>query len=129
MFSTIVDRALLALLVASIFAGLGTLVYAQHEHGQVATLRMSVQDAKREQKQAEADRDAALQAAAAAQKQQQAVQDAIAVQAKQFDAAQHFAVEARAKIGMASKSPQTAKILETPVPKEIWDAIYQRPGE
>lgn len=112
-----------ALGVAIVVAG-GSLWFADHEHGKLAPMQQKIADAAQAASQAGADRDAALSAAADARKQLAAAQAAFVEAASAAQAASAAAASAHAKLDAAMKDPDTAKLLTTPVPGPVWDAIY-----
>jgi hypothetical protein len=126
---SIIDKVLAVLLAVAIAVGLGSLWYADHEHGKLAPLQSQLASVAVAASQAAADRDAALQAAADAQKQASAAQAALDLQASAAQAAAIAASEARGKLAKAAQTPEVAKTLDTPLPKQVWDAIYKPTGD
>lgn len=127
----LLDRLILIALGVAIIACLAIGAWSYHEHTingklqlQNTALSLAVSDARLQQKQAEADRDSALKAAAAAETQRAAIESAMSSQATDLQSAQKFEKMAREKLATLSKDPATAKILNTRVPKQIWDALY-----
>ena len=129
MLSTILDKVLAGLLALSLVCGLGALWYADHERQKIAPLQNQVHEATIAAAQAAADRDAAQLAAKAAQTQLKAAQDALSSAAHSAAAASASASDAQAKLAVAAKVPDVAKVLDTPLPAAVWDAIYNQPGE
>lgn len=125
MFTSIVDKILLALLAGALLAGAGAIWYADHEHAQIAPLQQKVADAAVAASQAVADREAAQQAASDAQAQLAAAQKAIAAQAASAASAASAAATARSALAaLAAKQPTIKQTLDIPLSKDVWDAMY-----
>ena len=128
MFSSILDKVLATLLAIALLGGAGSLWYADHEHQKIAPLQLEVNNANTAAKQAQADRDAAILAANNAQVQAKAAQDAEAAAVQSAASAAQAASNAKSKLAIAGKTPAIAKVLDTPLPPEIWNAINNEPG-
>jgi multidrug resistance efflux pump len=125
----ILEKLLAAALGISIIVACGSLWYADREHQQIAPLQSKIADAQQAAQQASNDRDAAIKAADAARAQLKAAQTAFAEAASAANAASSAAASARAKLQAAQSSAETAKLLTTPVPGTVWDAIYNPTGK
>jgi hypothetical protein len=128
MFSSILDKVLTACLAVALLIGAGSLWYADHEHQKIAPLQLAVSNANTAAKQAAADRDAAILAANNAQVQAKAAQDAQQVAENSAAVAASAAKDAKSKLALAGKTPAIAKVLDTPLPPEVWNAINNEPG-
>lgn len=125
MFTSIIDKVLAALLGIALFAGAGAIWYADHEHARIAPLQQQVAAAAVVASQAIADREEAQQAASAAQAQLAAAQRAVAVQAASAASAASDAHAARSALAaLSAKQPTIKQTLDAPLPKEVWDAVY-----
>jgi hypothetical protein len=125
----LLDKLLAVALGVSLIVGGGALWYADYEHAKLAPLQQKVTLANTAAKQAVADRDTALAAAADAQKQLKIAQQAEAAAAASAAQATNDAKAARGKLDAVSKSPDVAKTLDAPLPRAVWDAIYNASGK
>lgn len=126
---TLLDKLLSVALGVTIIAACGSLWYADHEHGKIEPLTQKLRDANTAAKQADADRDAALKAAADAQAQLKAASDAVAQANHNAAVAADAASAAHGKLALVSKSPDAAKVLDTSVPAQVWEAINNTTGK
>lgn len=129
MFSSILDKVLAALLAVALLGGAGSLWYADHEHQKIAPLQLAVATANTAAKQAAIDRDAAILAASNAQVQAKAAQDAQHAAENSAAVAAKDAKDAKSKLAIAGETPAIAKVLDTPLPPEVWNAINNEPGK
>lgn len=125
----LLEKILTVALGVSLLFGGGAVWYADHARQQLEPMRLKIADAAQAASQASADRDAAIQAAAVAQAQLKAAQDAFAQAASAAAAASATAASAHAKLQAAANSPDVSKLLTTPVPNAVWDAIYNPTGK
>jgi hypothetical protein len=125
----LLDKLLAIALAGSILVAGGCLWFADHERQQLVPWQQRAADAAVSASQAAADRDTALQAASDAQAQLRAAQAAFNEAASAALAASAAAASAHAKLLAAASSPDVAKVLTTPVPATVWNAIFDQKGE
>ena len=124
---SILDEILGALLAIAVIVGASALWYADHEHSNAVLQRQQLASIAVAASQAAADRDAAIRAASDAEAQLKAAEKAVAAAQASEAAAQAAASEARGKINtIARANPDIAKTLNTQLPKEVWQAIYNQ---
>lgn len=128
MFSSILDKILSVALGLALLGGGGALWYADHEHAKSQQMQMVAQQAATAAKQAAIDRDAAIKSAADAELQMKVAQAAQATAASAASAAQADAKDARGKLATAGKIPAIARVLDTQLPPQVWNAINNEPG-
>ena len=120
----LLDKILGVLLALAIVCGAGSLWYADREHAQIKPLQEQIAAAQIAQRQAAADRDSAIQAARIAQVQLTAAEDAASAARISAANAASAASAARAQLTHLAKTPTSQKLLDTTVPAEVWQTIY-----
>jgi len=124
MFSSILEKVLAVMLTLVIVAAMGTLWYADHEHEQIAPLKLSLASAALSAKQAGIDRDQAIKAASDAVAQLKIANDAKAQAVQSAEVAATAASSAHANLVKAAQSKAVAATLDAPLEPQVWGAIF-----